>query len=242
MPLFAACAFGYLIGALHVATLREVGQSSAAEIVAQRFPTEWKAPPAVTLATATITRGTADLFRPEPMILPEQLQASAEQPPIGTIEQPASPAPEQRLMQTASLETVAPRPANASDPPRRPAASTAAKTSSAPAHSPAATHTGYILDDAQIASIKARLHLTPDQERMWPAVEAALRNMAYKRTQQVAARGAGRNVQAAAVDPEAVEGLKSAAVPLIMSFNSEQKEQVRSLAHVMGLDQLASQF
>ena len=76
---------------------------------------------------------------------------------------------------------------------------------------------------------------------MWPAVEAALRNMAYKRTQQAAARGAARNVQAA-VDPEAVEGLKSAAVPLIMSFSSEQKEEVRSLAHVMGLDQLASQF
>jgi hypothetical protein len=39
-----------------------------------------------------------------------------------------------------------------------------------------------------------------------------------------------------------VQGLKSAAVPLIMSFNSEQKEEVRNLAHVMGLDQLASQF
>ena len=77
---------------------------------------------------------------------------------------------------------------------------------------------------------------------MWPAVEAALRNMAYKRTQQAAARGPARNAQAAAVDPEAVEGLKSAAVPLIMSFSSEQKEEVRSLAHVMGLDQLASQF
>jgi hypothetical protein len=77
---------------------------------------------------------------------------------------------------------------------------------------------------------------------MWPAVEVALRHMAYKRTQQASARGAARNVQTAAVDPEAVEGLKSAAVPLIMSFSSEQKEEVRSLAHVMGLDQLASQF
>jgi len=77
---------------------------------------------------------------------------------------------------------------------------------------------------------------------MWPAVEAALRNMAYKRAQQMAARGAARNLPAAAVDPETVEGLKSAAVPLIMSFSSEQKEEVRSLAHVMGLDQLASQF
>jgi hypothetical protein len=49
-------------------------------------------------------------------------------------------------------------------------------------------------------------------------------------------------VEAAAVDPEAVEGLKSAAVPLIMSFSSEQKDEVRSLVHVMGLDQLAAQF
>src|SRR5215470_2889829 len=129
-------------------------------------------------------------------------------------------------MQTASLEVVAPPAANASDSSSRPATSAATKAPAAVAHRFAATRAGYILDDAQIASIKTRLHLTPDQERMW----------------QAAARGAARNVQAAAVDPEAVEGLKSAAVPLIMSFSSEQKEEVRGLAHVMGLDQLASQF
>jgi hypothetical protein len=39
-----------------------------------------------------------------------------------------------------------------------------------------------------------------------------------------------------------VQGLKSAAIPLLMSFNSEQKDEVRNIAHVMGLDQLASQF
>ncbi len=43
---------------------------------------------------------------------------------------------------------------------------------------------GYVLNDTQIASIKDRLHLTPDQEQMWPAVEAALRNIAYTRAQQ----------------------------------------------------------
>jgi hypothetical protein len=102
---------------------------------------------------------------------------------------------------------------------------------------------GYMLNDTQIASIKDRLHLTPDQEEMWPAVEAALRNMAYTRAQQAHARGVpASGTQTAAVDPEAVAGLKSAAVPLIMSFNAEQKEEVRNLAHVMGLDQLASQF
>jgi hypothetical protein len=238
MPLLAACAFGYLIGALHVATLREVGQSSAAEVVAQRFPTELSAPPAVASAAVTSVRADADLFRPEPTALPAQSQASAEQ---WVVETSATLAPEPRMEQTASIDSVAQPAANTANLPVRPATA-AAKTPAAPTHPHAASRAGYILDDAQIASIKTRLHLTPDQERMWPAVEAALRNMAYKRAQQTAARGATRNIQAAAVDPEAVEGLKSAAVPLIMSFNSEQKEEVRSLAHVMGLDQLASQF
>lgn len=237
LPLLAACAVGYLIGAWHMAALREAGNSSAAEVVAQRFPQAWNASAAVTLVAVRNSRADPDLFRPAPMV-PPQSQSSAERP----VEKSASSAPEQRIMQTASLGNVAPPAANAADLSARPAAGASAKASVAPARPPAANRAGYILDDAQIASIKTRLHLTPDQEQMWPAVEAALRNMAYKRTQQAAARGAARNVQAAAVDPEAVEGLKSAAVPLIMSFSSEQKEEVRSLAHVMGLDQLASQF
>ena len=102
---------------------------------------------------------------------------------------------------------------------------------------------GYMLDDAQIASIKERLHLTPDQEQMWPAVEAALRNIAYTRAQQARGRGVSGDTRRSPTSiPRAWQGLKSAAVPLIMSFNDEQKQEVRDLAHVMGLDQLASQF
>lgn len=236
LPLLAACAFGYVTGAWHVAALREAGHGSAADVVALRFPQEWKQPAAVTVAAVRSTRTDPDLFSPAPMLPPAQ--SSTEQP----VEKSATLALERRMVQTASLETVAPPTSNATDLLPRPTAGAAVKPSAAVARSIAANRAGYILDEAQIASIKTRLHLTPDQERMWPAVEAALRNMAYKRTQQAAARGAARNVQAAAVDPEAVEGLKSAAVPLIMSFSSEQKDEVRSLAHVMGLDQLASQF
>jgi hypothetical protein len=233
LPLFAACVFGYLTGAWHVAALREAGHGSAAEVVAQRFPQEWTKPPAVALAAVRNSRAEPDLFSPAPMAPPLQSQSNAEQP----VEKSTTLAAERRVVQTASLDTVAPPLANAADLAPRRAAVAAAKASAA--RPPVASR---ILDDAQIVSIKTRLHLTPDQERMWPAVEAALRNMAYKRTQQAAARGPARNAQAAAVDPEAVEGLKSAAVPLIMSFSSEQKEEVRSLAHVMGLGQLASQF
>ena len=44
--------------------------------------------------------------------------------------------------------------------------------------------------DAQIASVKQRLHLTPDQERMWPAVEVALRNIGSARVRDARQRGA----------------------------------------------------
>ena len=237
--MLAACCIGYVIGAWHVTALRSAGSSSAAEAVALRFPQEWSAaPPAITLAALKSLSADAGLFSPVPMVLPSQPQSIAEQPALEKTSAPSDP----HMVQTASLDSVGLPVAAAAEGLARPAPRAVAKPSAAPARPLAASRPGYILDDAQIASIKERLHLTPDQEPMWPAVEAALRNMAYKRAQQTAARGAARNVQAAAVDPEAVQGLKSAAVPLIMSFNDEQKEEVRSLAHVMGLDQLAAQF
>jgi hypothetical protein len=108
-----------------------------------------------------------------------------------------------------------------------------------PAASRLARRPGYLFDDAELAGIKRRLHLTADQERMWPAVAAALRNIG--RTQE---REARRRGESGAIDPnsEAVEDLKSAAIPLLMSFSDEQKDEVRHLAHNMGLDQLASEF
>lgn len=94
----------------------------------------------------------------------------------------------------------------------------------------------HILNDAQIASIKARLKLTPDQQRYWPAVEAALRGIAYKIN-----KGKGSIASIDAESPEVAQ-LKSAAIPLIMMFSEEQKSEVRQLAQVMGLQKLASQF
>jgi hypothetical protein len=107
-----------------------------------------------------------------------------------------------------------------------------------------ASRLGFLLNDAQIASIKERLHLTTDQARMWPSVEAALRNIAYVKERLARRHGAPAGSDVASIDPNAteVQDLKSAAIPLIMSFSDEQKNEVRSLAHVMGLDKLASEF
>ncbi len=102
----------------------------------------------------------------------------------------------------------------------------------------------FVLNDAQIASIKSRLHLSPDQEQMWPAVEAALRTIAYSKRDGRRKGGGATTAEVAALDPYGpeVQGLKSAAFPLIMSFSDEQRSEVRGVAHSMGLDQLASQL
>ncbi len=187
------------------------------------------------------------LLSPEPMA-PPPVHPPASQPAA------AVPAP-QAPVQLASAETAAmPPAASAADAMRSrkisaPKLSAVATAPDRIGRVPAAqrrgvaNRPGFMLDDAQIASIKRRLHLTPDQEQMWPAVEAALRNIAYTRAQAAQRRGgSGAAMQVADIDPQSVEGLKSAAVPLIMSFNEEQKQEVRDLAHVMGLDQLASEF
>ncbi|HML13878.1 MAG TPA: hypothetical protein VK456_11250 [Xanthobacteraceae bacterium] len=139
---------------------------------------------------------------------------------------------------------AAPVVAAAPVPARRPAqmhlASVAAKPA-IPAHS--VTRPGAVLNDAQIASIKRRLNLTPDQERMWPSVEAALRNLNYAKN--TAPHGGHDAVQAvASIDPAGtdVQNLKSAAMPLIMSFSDDQMRELQSITRVAGLDKLVPNF
>jgi hypothetical protein len=97
-----------------------------------------------------------------------------------------------------------------------------------------------VLDDGQIANIKRRLHLSPYQERMWPAVESELRKLAVAAPahQQQAKRGTKEppKLELSSAD---VARLKSAALPLIMSFNDEQRGELRNMAHVTGLDRYA---
>jgi hypothetical protein len=107
---------------------------------------------------------------------------------------------------------------------------------------PAPAKPPVLFNDAQIASIKTRLRLSRDQEQYWPQVESALRAISWKvATQQNAQRG---RQPLAMIDPNSPEvaRLKSAAFPLIMSMRSDQKEEVRQLAHTMGLTQVASMF
>jgi hypothetical protein len=97
-----------------------------------------------------------------------------------------------------------------------------------------------LLSEEQIAGIKARLKLSPDQEYYWPAVETALRAVARKihATRQADPRATG----APPIDPDSpeVEQLKSAAMPLLWQLREDQKREVRSLARLIGLERVAS--
>lgn len=239
VTILLAAAVGYLLGNWQAVTLRSANPSPAlspAENVALRFP-EARADAAVadaapdipTNATSAMMVGGAQLalLSPEPMV-----------------RQIVSRPPPQAAVQIASAEQNASLPVPEIMPAHRPMPLALRAEPKSPADSAVrrANRPGFVLNDAQIASIKGRLHLTPDQERMWPSVEAALRSIAYAKARDARRRDAVAVVASLDPDSAEVQDLKSAAVPLIMSFSDEQKNEVRNLAHVMGLDRLASEF
>jgi hypothetical protein len=105
---------------------------------------------------------------------------------------------------------------------------------------PAAPASTGLLDDGQISGLKGRLRLTSDQIEYWPAVESALRDVV--RTQLRGTKHVfGGKVNIDTNSPE-VQKLIWAAMPLLMRLRDDQKSEVRKLARVIGLDQVASQI
>jgi hypothetical protein len=96
-----------------------------------------------------------------------------------------------------------------------------------------------LLSDVQIATIKERLKLSPDQESYWPGVEKALRAIARKMHSTKQADPAAGSPP---IDPESEEvaQLKSAAMPLLFQLREDQKREVRALARIIGLERVAS--
>jgi hypothetical protein len=98
-----------------------------------------------------------------------------------------------------------------------------------------------LLSDVQISGIKDRLKLSSSQEYYWPSVETALRNVARKIQ---ANKLSNPNVQGVPIDPncDEVQQLKSAAMPLLFQLRDDQKEEVRKLARIIGLEKVAQQI
>src|SRR5499427_7956593 len=75
----------------------------------------------------------------------------------------------------AATDADAPVMVEATPKPAAPAAPAKVALASAVAKPPVKPQSNHVLNDSQIASIKKRLNLTPEQQRYWPAVEAELR-------------------------------------------------------------------
>jgi hypothetical protein len=187
-----------------------------AEVVAFRFPSAWNnlaAKPAS--AVTAVTKQNQILFDPNPSY---DLASADSQPVI----------PSGVLAYADPVESVSSSSAVARAPEARPAERKAPPRTAKPDN--------HILNDAQISSIKVRLRLTPEQERYWPGVEAALRSIAYK------VNKSGGKLASIDAESAEVQQLKNAAIPLIMMFSERQKDEVRQLVQVMGLQRLAAQF
>jgi hypothetical protein len=143
----------------------------------------------------------------------------ASEPRVASI-QPATP-------QSVTLQSVAPQ---ASAPP-------ASKPKAAA--KPALQKSYALLSDGQIAGIKERLRLSPAQESYWPGVETALRAVARKIH---ADKQSNPSATAAQLDPDCaeVQQLKSAAMPLLFQLREDQKDEVRKLARIIGLEKVAA--
>jgi zinc resistance-associated protein len=103
------------------------------------------------------------------------------------------------------------------------------------------------LGDARIAALHAGLKLTAEQEKNWPAVESALRDMAKQRSERFAARASADRPNDAlerltlradmmSQRGGALKKVADAAAPLYKSLDEGQKRRFAMLAQLGGRD------
>jgi hypothetical protein len=196
--------------------------ATPAEVLAARFPAADAASQPPTFSVASVIPAVpGDTFDPAAlsgMAAVDPLWPNAERAPGEATEGPEPGQPD----------------GSGADPAKGPANGTAGRRSSA--RSP------NVVNDAMIASIKRRLRLTAEQEKLWLPVETALRKLTYTRAAMNPQRGQAGAM--AYIDPASAElrELKAAALPLILRLNDGQKREVRDIVHVMGLEAVASEF
>jgi hypothetical protein len=144
----------------------------------------------------------------------------------------AAPAPSYSV---AALNSAAAELSKPHAEPRKPAAASPDKTKRVDRQK-------LLLDDAQIASLRTRLKLTPTQEEFWPAVEVTLRDVIRahaRKSRKSHPHGVAPQID---VNSAEVQQLISAAMPLIVRLSEEQKREVRALARIIGLETVASKI
>jgi hypothetical protein len=179
-----------------------IAQMAPSETVGLRFPADW-AEAGDEPAAPKVTLASADagmLFNPQ-----ATYAANEAAPNMIEAKAPVAAAPAEAPRPKVAVASLAPKP---KPKPRSNA----------------------VLNDSQLASIKRRLNLTPEQERYWPAIEAELRKMEYTKSQ------GGSRTASIDMSKVNVDGLKSAGFPLVMSFSDDQRRELKSLTHLLGLE------
>ena len=82
-----------------------------------------------------------------------------------------------------------------------------------------------MFNDAQIASMKARLNLKKEQEPHWQKVEASLREIVWDKSRADRPR----------LEPNSLERFKEAAAPFVATLNAKQRSEIDALSSVIGL-------
>jgi hypothetical protein len=99
--------------------------------------------------------------------------------------------------------------------------------------------------DARIAALKAGLKLTPDQEKLWPAFEQAMRDRAKSRADRFAARASADKpvtpidrmklrAERMTARGESLKKIADVAGPLYQSLDEAQKHRFQVLARLDG--------
>lgn len=97
-----------------------------------------------------------------------------------------------------------------------------------------------VVVDAHVAALKAGLKLTPEQEKLWPALEAAIREGVKRHAEFLATRGEAhpaqamdrleRRAQVSTLNGEILTKIVDAARPLYASLTEEQKKRLELLS------------
>lgn len=182
-----------------------------ADIIESRFPTEWGALEPISAAAFAL----ANMHKPEVLANASGMDFLAspllfEQARQELASLPAYMTP--RLDLPENADVVVPRPR---DVPKGKA---------------------MLFTERQIASIRERLKLSPEQEKLWPPVEAALQAIAWRGTRDQL------NPKTATLDPKSLGKMTIALGPFLKVLRADQKDELRSIAHVMGLEKLASEL
>lgn len=102
--------------------------------------------------------------------------------------------------------------------------------------------------ESGLARFKAALRLTPEQEKHWPRVESALREIvrnsdgADEADQRGMLRRIGSRATEMVLSAVAMKRLISAAQPLMKTLDEEQKSKAIQLARAMGFGSVAARF